>query len=139
MLANAFLERLEPPTDTEVKRELAEAKGLWDELITVVAKHHGVDIREWNSYSKKAGWALKLKRGDRTIVYLSPGKGAFLASFALGEKALSSARKSGLTPAVLKQLREAKRYAEGTAVRIEVRERDDIETVRKLVAAKIAH
>jgi hypothetical protein len=139
MLPNAFIEKLDPPTDKDVKRELAAVKPLWDELITVVAKQHGVDVGEWNSYSKKAGWALKLKRGDRTIVYLSPGNGAFLASFALGEKALISARKSGLSPTVLKLLRDAKRYAEGTAVRIEVRKQEDIETVRKLVAAKIAH
>jgi len=136
MLPNAFIDQAKQPTEKELTRELGESKALWDALVDGLAKEQGIDVREWNSYSKKAGWSLKLKRGERTIVYLSPCKGCFRALFALGEKALSAARKSGLPAPVLKTMREAKRYAEGTAVRIEVRTEEDIEVVKKLAEAK---
>jgi hypothetical protein len=40
---------------------------------------------------------------------------------------------------VVKIINEAKRYAEGTAVRIEIKNAKDIETVTKLAGIKLAH
>jgi len=60
-----------------------------------------------------------------------------MASFALGEKAAEAARESGVPPAVVKIIDEAKRYAEGRAVRIEVRGPRDVAAVVKLAVAKI--
>jgi hypothetical protein len=85
----------------------------------------------------KAGWALKLKKQDRVIVYLSPRRGWLLASFALGDKAVKAAKASDLPKPVLKLISEAKKYAEGTAVRIEVKSAKDGEVVRKLAKVKV--
>ena len=57
--------------------------------------------------------------------YISPGTGCFLASLASGDKAVAAARQSKLPPGTLKVIDEAKRYPEGTAVRIEVRGAED--------------
>jgi len=73
----------------------------------------------------------------RNIVYLSPGTGCFLASFALGDKALVAARKSKFPKKVLKIIDEAKRYAEGTAVRLEAHKPEDVEVVKTLARIKI--
>ena len=72
----------------------------------------------------------------RNIVYLGPGTGCFLASFALGDKAVAAARKT-LPAGVLKIMDGAKRYAEGTAVRIEVRAAKDAQVVKMLAKIKI--
>ena len=48
-------------------------ESLWNELLAALA----LPIQEWNSYSPKAGWSLKLKLGKRTIVYLAPARAAF--------------------------------------------------------------
>jgi hypothetical protein len=138
MSANAFIGKAEQPTDEELAAELGAAKAVWDQLVSELAEHHEAAVREWNSYSRKAGWALRLKRQARTIVYLSPCRGCFVVSFALGDKALKAARESGLPPRVLKIIDEAKKYAEGTAVRLEVTGAKDIPIVRKLAAAKLA-
>ena len=132
MIANAFIGKTTQPSEAELAEALGPSKRFWDELA-------GGQAAEWNSYSSKAGWALRLKAGKRNIVYLSPGRGAFTASFALGEKAMAAARESGLPKPVLKILDEARRYAEGTAVRIEVGSAADLPAVRKLIAAKIAN
>jgi len=136
---NAFIGRLEPPTDDDLAAELSRsAKALWDRLLTVLADHH-IDTTEWNSYSSKAGWALRLKRKDRAILYLSPSHGRFRASFALGDKAIAAARNSGLPARVIQTIDQARRYAEGTAVRMYVNEPADIAIVQALAAIKLAH
>jgi len=136
-LVNAFIGKPKPPSDSELASELGNRKALWDELVNDLSKHKLA--REWNSYSKKAGWALRLKRGDRNIVYLSPSRSGFRASFALGDKAVAAARKSGLPPGIIKLIKEAKRYAEGTAVRVEVNNSEDVAIVKQLTLIKLEH
>jgi hypothetical protein len=58
-------------------------------------------------------------------------------SFALGDKAVAAAKKSKLPSNILKIIAEAKRYAEGTAVRVEVHGEGDIESVKTLARIKM--
>ena len=135
---NAFIGKPKKPTEAELSAALGASKALWDELVSQLAAEHKL-VQEWNSYSKKAGWSLRLKRADRNIVYLAPLQGCFRASFALGDKAVKAALASGLPQPVIKLIKEAKRYAEGTAVRIDVKEPKDVDVVKKLAAVKLEH
>ena len=135
--ANAFIGKPAPPTDKELSAALGPAKSLWEQLLAELADDLKLTVREWNSYSQKAGWSLRVKRDDRVILYLAPFKGAFRASFALGDKAVQAAKASGLPKPVLEIIASAKKYAEGTAVRIEVNSNEDIEVVKKLAKAKL--
>jgi hypothetical protein len=138
MPTNAFIEKTSKPTDAELAEALGgPAKALWDKLTTELAEGYGVNVPDWHSYSRKAGWALRLKRKERAIVYLSPWRGGFMVSFALGEKAAKAARESGVPAAVVKIIDEARKYAEGRAVRIEVRGAEDVAAVVKVAVAKV--
>lgn len=139
MPANAFIDKPKMPTDAELTAALGPAKALWDQLLAGLTERCKIDVQEWNSYSRKAGWSLRLQHKRRNIVYLSPCRGCFRASFALGDKAVQAARESGLPASVIKIIGEAKRYAEGTAVRIEVKTAKDIAVVEKLAVAKLAN
>lgn len=133
---NAFIGQETAPTDRELATVLGATRALWDQLLAELASEHNL-AREWNSYSLKAGWSLRLKREKRNIVYLSPSRGGFIASFALGDKAMKAARASELPKRVLKIIDQAKRYAEGTAVRVEVKGPEDVAVAKKLVKAKV--
>jgi hypothetical protein len=135
MSPNAFIGRTEHPTDEELSTELGAARALWDELITELA----LPIQEWNSYSPKAGWSLKLKLKKRTILYLAPCRGKFRVAFVLGAKAVEAARQLKLSKAVLKIIDEAPRYPEGTGVRLEIVARKDLAAVKKLAEVKLAN
>lgn len=139
MPANAFIDKPKMPTDAELTAALGPAKALWDQLLAGLTERCKIDVQEWNSYSRKAGWSLRLQHKKRNMVYLSPCRGCFRASFALGDKAVQAARESGLPASVIKIIGEAKRYAEGTAVRIEVKTAKDIAVVEKLAVAKLAN
>lgn len=139
MLPNAFIGKPHPPTDAELAAALGTAKKLWDRLLASLANEHKLTVQEWNSYSLKAGWSLRLKLKGRNIAYFGPCQGAFRVAFVLGDKAIQAARQIGLPQSVIKIINEAKRYAEGTAVRIEIKKAKDIETVTKLAGIKLSH
>jgi Protein of unknown function (DUF3788) len=134
---NAFVNRPKPPTDAELATALGPSKPFWDQLLADLATECKVTIREWHSYSHKAGWSLRAKHAERTILYLSPYAGGFRTSFALGDKAVQAARQSSLPPRVLQIIKEAKKYAEGTAVRIDVRSTADVAAVKQLAMIKL--
>lgn len=133
---NAFIGQAKEPTDRELDAALGAAKALWDKLAAELTAEHSL-TREWNSYSIKAGWALRLKRESRNIVYLSPSPSGFMASFALGDKAMQVVRTNKFPDHVLKIIAEAKKYAEGTAVRIRVCGFEDIAAIKKLAPIKL--
>lgn len=139
MVSNVFVGKAAQPTENELTAALGPAKTVWDRLLAVLAQEYGLTVQEWNSYSPKAGWSLRLKRGDRNILYLSPGDGCFMVSFALGDKAVQAARQSKLPKRVIEIIDSAKRYAEGTAVRLDVAGIRDIAAVKKLAALKLQY
>jgi hypothetical protein len=93
----------------------------------------------WKFGGQQWGWTLQLKHRKRTVLYLTPCRGHFIAGFAFGEKAVKAAHRSGLPSSILTVIDGARTYAEGRAVRLEVRRKDDVAVVEKLAAAKMAH
>ena len=135
-IVNAFIGKTDPPDDHELALALGAAKPLWDKLVDRLRKH-AVNAQEWGSYSPKAGWSLRLKHKDRIIVYLIPLHGSFQASLVLGDKAVKAARASALPESVLKTITAARRYAEGTGIRLAVKTAEDLAVIEKLVLIKI--
>lgn len=135
---NAFIGKTTKPTETEVAAVIGSTASLWKQLVDWM-EEQGAAIQEWNSYSPKAGWALKLKQKKRTIVYLGPCEGCFRVAFILGDRAVAAARKSDLAKSTLKLLDEAPRYAEGTGVRLMVKAAKDLAAIKKLALIKMAN
>src|ERR1043165_6271393 len=127
-MSNAFIGKAAAPSDAELAAELGTAKALWDRI------RDGLQLPgEWHSYSKKAGWSMRLKRGERNIAYLIPGHGEFDVSMVFGDRAVAAARDRGLAAI----FDGAKRYAEGTAVRFPMKGTRDFTTLKKLVEVKL--
>lgn len=122
------------PIEAELAATLGETKGLWDAIIAEFST-----TQEWKRYSQKDPWSLRVFRGKRTIIWLSPREGWFQAGIILGGKAIEACMKSKPTQRLRKLIDEAPRYAEGTGLRIEVKSERDLALVRKLAEIKIAH
>ena len=135
---NAFIGKTVPPTAKEVMTALGSTAALWIELVDWFAEQ-GVTVQEWNSYSPKAGWALRVKVKKRNIVYLAPCAGCFRVAFILGDKAVAAAREGGLSKALLKLFDEAPRYPEGTGLRLTVKSSKDLAAIRTLALIKMAN
>ena len=139
MSPNAFIGKAKQPTAGELAAALGPAQAVWDQLLAELAQDHGANVLEWNSYSLKAGWSLRVKRKSRTIVWLGPREGSFLAAFILGDKAMQAARASKLPKRIIKILETAPKYPEGTGVRIPMKNLKDLAAVRTLAAIKLVN
>jgi hypothetical protein len=136
---NAFIGKTTAPTDAELSAALGDARPAWDQLLAELAGELGVNVREWSSYSVKAGWSLRLKRKSRTIVWLGPRAGAFLVAFILGDKAMRAAKASKLPRRIVEIMNEAPKYPEGTGVRMVIKAVKDLAAIKTLAAIKLAN
>ena len=139
MALSALDDKSKKPTARSVKAVLGRARGHWDSLVAHVASEYEPLEQQWGFAGAAWGWSLRLKQRKRTVLYMTPCRGHFVVGFALGEKAVKAARGSGLSESVLSVIAEAKRYAEGRAVRLEIRTKKDLESVKKLAAIKMAN
>lgn len=94
-------------------------------------------VQQLVSVSPKYGWSLRPLLKKRTILWMGPCQDCFRVSFALGDKAVAAARASELPKALLEEIASARRYAEGTPVRLIIKSADDLAPVRTLVEIKL--
>lgn len=137
-VANAFIGSASAPGDSALRAVLGDAKAAWDELLSWLQSEFGADKQEWKSYSAKSGWALRVSRGKRTIVWLSPCPGCLFAGIILGPKAIAAAQ-AALSASLLRTIAESPKYPEGTGVRLTVRRPAGLAKVKKLIAVKMAN
>jgi hypothetical protein len=134
---SAFDDRAHPPVASALAATLGGAVPAWNELQRRLAAVAPLG-REWGFTSRATGWGMRLKHGQRVLLYMTPGHGYFLVSFALGEMAVAAALAAGLPAPVEKLVRDAPRYAEGRGVRMQIRGIHDLPAVEILARAKLA-
>ncbi|WP_424358203.1 DUF3788 domain-containing protein [Methanocella sp. MCL-LM] len=140
MALSAFDDKSKKPTEEDLKVTLGSTYAHWTDLQKQIALTYSASP-EWGFASKKSGWGLRMRaeKGKRVVLYMTPCQGYFLASFALGEKAVEAAHKSDLPASVLEIIDSAQKYVEGRAVRLEVRSAADVSSVVKIAGAKMAN
>lgn len=139
MTSAFFVEKSETPTDPALTRVLGGKAALWHELKRGIGERHAPVTEEWVYAGKNYGWSLRLKQKKRAVVYLTPVSGGFRASFAIGEKAVRAAHESALPQAILRLIDDAPKYAEGRAVRLDVKRASDVKYVMEIAAIKMAN
>ena len=137
MALSAFDNRDRKPKDSKLRQTLGRSFVLWEALRSHIQSDYAPATEDWNFSGAQWGWALRLKQKKRTVLYMTPCRKHFLVGFALGEKAVTAARKSSLPSSVIKTIDEAPRYAEGRGVRLQVRFKKDLESIEILAALKM--
>jgi hypothetical protein len=138
MALSVFDDKARPPEDADLARALKRSFVFWNELKELIGSRFTPLSLEWGFAGKAYGWGMRLKHKTRTILYMTPCEGHFLASFALGEKAVKAAHNSDLPTSVLQVIDSAKKYPEGRGVRLEVRNAKDVHHVETLAVIKMS-
>lgn len=138
MALSVFDDKSHQPTEADLARALKGSFVFWNDLKERVASRFAPLTCEWGFTSKTTGWGLRLKHKERTILYITPCSGYFLASFALGDKAVAAAHDSDLPTSIMKVIDSARKYAEGTGVRLKVKSSRDIRHIEKLAVIKMS-
>jgi len=136
---NAFVGRAAAPADDELSAALGSTRPLWDQVFTALTDQFGLSEKEWTSYSPKAGWSVRVKKGKRNILYLVPCQDCFRVAFILGGKAVQAAKESKVPARVLRLIERGIQYPEGLGIRWEVKSPKDLPPIQTLTALKLAH
>jgi len=137
MAASVFEDKATMPDDKMLAKALGKSNRLWQEIKKHLKAEYGELIEEWKFYGRKSGWVLKTLRKKRNLFFFIPLEGSFQVSFVFGEKAVVAVQKSGLPQELITELKNARKYAEGRGLRIDVKNSADVEHVKKLVEIKV--
>ncbi len=139
MALTAFDDKTKSRKPGELRKVLGRTNTHWDQLVAHFATEYPPLDQTWNFAGAKWGGALRLRQKKRTVLYLAPLRRRFRVGFVLGGKAVKAAHESNLSDSVLTIIDEAKKYAEGYAVSIEVKNKKDRDNTVKLAEVKMAN
>lgn len=127
------------PGTPELQKALGTLYTFWEEIRLFVLKKYPAGKEEWNFPGAKYGWSFRIKDKKRAILYFLPRDGFFKVAFVFGEKALTQILESTISEEIKTGLQNAKKYAEGRGIQIEVRNRDGLADIQKLIEIKLAN
>ena len=91
---------------------------------------------EWKFYSPKFGWTLKLLHKKRNFCFISPREGYFNLSFVFGDKAVTEIQKNSLPKEIIDEVVNARKFAEGRGLRLQIRSSDQLDIIQQLLEIK---
>ena len=138
MALSAFDDKAHPPTDEQVQVVLGRSGDRWTQLKEELQAAYGPLEEKWGYPGAKYGWSLALKNKKRALIYLGPRQKHFTASTALGDKAARLGLDSDLPDTGKALIRDAQKFPEGRAFRIEVRTKKDVAVALAVVGFKMA-
>lgn len=138
-MISIFIDKAHTPDEHELQMALADNYMYWQQLHQFVLEKYPAAIGEWNYPGKNYGWSYRLKDKKRAIIYLLPRQGFFKAAFVFGGKATEAILNSDFPEEIKVNLQNARVYAEGRGLQVEVRDNANIPVIRRLVEIKLAH
>jgi hypothetical protein len=137
MAASIFGDKTITPTDRMLSKALGDSNRLWKHIKKHLKTEYGEMTEEWKFYGQKNGWLLKTLRKKRNLFFFIPLEGSFRLSFVFGDKAVAACQQSNLPEGLIACLKNARKYAEGRGLQIEVKSSDDVENIKTLVQIKV--
>ncbi len=110
-----FPDKSQPPTDADLARVLGRCKRHWDRLVARAQQLDPAAAPEWKFYSARSGWTHVVHGERRSLLYLQPAEKRFTASFTIGERAMTAARRTGLADHIVRLIAQAPRSTQRVA------------------------
>lgn len=137
MAASVLDDKAVKPDDQMLARALGKSNRFWQEIKGHLKAEYGELTQEWKFYGQKSGWILKTLQKKRNLFFFVPLQGSFSLSFVFGDKAVAAVEQSGLPKELVATLKNARKYAEGRGLQIDVKRPADVEHVKRLVEIKV--
>lgn len=134
-----FIDKTVKPDETKLKAAVGSSYKYWTELLKYAETTFPPTTIEWKYYGVKSGWTMKLFSGKRNLLFLMPYEGFFRVGMVFGDKAVAEINKPALPKEIITELNDAKKYAEGRGLRIDIKDKPSIEIVKKLLLLKASN
>ena len=132
-----FFEKETMPDEEMINEAIGSNYTHLQAIRQVIAEEIGDTNEEWKFYGKKLGWTLKKFYKKRNLFFIGIYKGYFKISFVFGERAAQNVYDSGISSALKKELSEARQYAEGRGISINVDNDGYLDDIKELVRIKV--
>ena len=136
-MSSILIDKSARPDDRTLSGVLGASFKRWTEIKDAITEQHGTTREEWKYYNAKSGWVLKLLFKKRNLFFMIPGEKHFTLGFVFGDRAVEAIEKSILPAAMIREVKDARRYAEGRGLRIDVRNRTTVTHILNLVDIKV--
>lgn len=117
------------PDESKLKKALGELHSAYKEVLELTETYG----HEWKYYGKKIGWQLKVTHKGKALLYLTPLEKSFRIGFGVRENERERLLNSNLPPKTKEELATAKKYPEGYPLRLEIKSKTDMRTVRVVI------
>lgn len=138
-MKSIFTDKSEIPTETKLKEALGDTHVYWQTFMGYTKNLYPDAVEEWNFSGEKFGWSFRIKDKKRILIYLLPRDKFFKVAFVFGPKATDEIIAAPIGETIKKELQAAKVYAEGRGIRIEIKEKNQLEDIFKLIEIKIKY
>jgi hypothetical protein len=132
-----FTDKQKVPEKHDLIDSLGETYSLWQQVRETVHLRYPGAIDEWNYGGEKYGWSFRIKDKKRAILYLLPRDRYFMVAFVFGQKAYDMIMKSTVSAAIKTELENARVYAEGRGISIEIRDDILLNDIKELISIKL--
>ena len=127
------------PTDKDLADKLGVTYNLWKRLHDLVLRKYPKGIADWNFPGKKYGWSFRIKDNRRALIYFLPRDQFFKIAFVFGDKANNDIMKTGISDIIKQELNQAKKYAEGRGIRIDIKDDSIFPDIEQLIDIKLKY
>lgn len=131
-----FNDKTKKPDDKSLNLKLGKNYTYWQEIKNYVKGKIGETTPEWKYYGKNYGWQLKTLFKKRNLFFLIPSTSKFKIIFIFGDKAVEEIKKSKISDELKETVIKAKKYAEGRGLMIEVKSKEYVPDIKKLIEIK---
>jgi len=132
-----FQDKTITPTDKDLVDNLGDTCNFWKHIHDFVLTKYPKGLAEWNYPGQKYGWSFRIKDKKRAIIYFLPRENYFKVAFVFGQKATDTVLNSDISPDIKTELEQARKYAEGRGIVIEVKNDLILPDIKRLIQIKL--
>jgi hypothetical protein len=137
-MKSIFLNKAEQPNESDLKRGIGETFATWQAFARYTKDLYPEATEEWHFSGAKYGWSYRISDKKRVLLYLLPRDKFFKVAFVFGQKAVDAILKTEISEDIKTEIRNAKVYAEGRGIRIDVKDTALVSDIEQLIAIKIS-
>jgi hypothetical protein len=132
-----FLTKETMPEEEMINETLGSNYAHLQAIRQFIREEIGDTSEEWKFYGKKLGWTLKKFYKKRNLFFIGMYKGFFKITFVFGERAAKNVFDSGISGILKKELSEARKYAEGRGLSMNVDNDGYLDDIKELIRIKV--
>ncbi|OFY34771.1 MAG: hypothetical protein A2275_09945 [Bacteroidetes bacterium RIFOXYA12_FULL_35_11] len=136
IMQSIFTDKKKTPGAEDLKAAIGDTFDIWKIISDFTFKIKPTAKDSWHFSGNKYGWSFRISDKKRVLIYLLPRDKFFKIAFVFGQKATNKIIESNIAEILKQELLNAKVYAEGRGIRIDIKDKVLLNDLFKLIEIK---